>query len=191
MATDTVCPVIKTKRLRIDRLITADAATLYQYRSVPEVARFQSWAPGSAKDAEAFITGATSAPFDQPGTWFQLALRDSDNGELIGDVGLHFIDEGGYQVEVGITVSPARQNQGVASEVLGTLLDYLFFDLNKHRVVASVDPGNTASIHLFGKVGFRMEGQFRQSLFINGEWVDDILFGILGSEWKVIRCGSS
>jgi len=187
MPSDTSYPVLESKRLRIDRLTTADACDLHQYRSMPEVARFQSWAPASVKSAEEFISSASAVQFDQPGTWFQLALRDSATGSLVGDIGLHFLDGAGYQVEVGITVSPTRQNQGVASEALETLLDYLFFNLNKHRVVASVDPRNNASIRLFQKAGFRTEGQLKQSLFINGEWVDDVLFGILRSEWESIR----
>lgn len=187
MPSDNKCPVIETKRLRVDRLATTDADNLYGYRSMPEVSRFQSWAPDSVENAEEFIAGAAAVSFDQPNSWFQLALRERKSEVLIGDVGLHFIDDDGFQVEIGITVSPMRQNQGVASEALEAILDYLFFNLKKHRVIASIDPGNQASVHLFQKIGFRKEGHFRQSLFLNGKWVDDVIFGILRSEWATIR----
>lgn len=134
-----------------------------------------------------FISAIEAVGFNQPGTWFQLALRESTTGSLVGDVGLHFIDDSGYQVEIGITVSPARQNQGIASEALRTSLDYLFGDLKKHRVIASIDPLNHASNRMLQKAGFRKEGHFRQSLLIDGKWVDDVVFGILGSEWETIR----
>jgi RimJ/RimL family protein N-acetyltransferase len=64
------------------------------------------------------------------------------------------------------------------------LLDYLFTVLNKHRVFASVDPRNEASMALLRSVGMRQEAHFRQSLFWKGEWVDDVVLGLLRSEWK-------
>ena len=64
------------------------------------------------------------------------------------------------------------------------LLDYLFIVLNKHRVFASVDPRNEASMALLRSVGMRLEAHFRQSLFWKGERVDDMVFGLLRSEWK-------
>lgn len=184
---ETVSPVIESKRLRIDRLTTTDADDLYRYRSLPDVARFQSWAPESVEDTQEFISGITNVPFDQPGTWFQLALREKTSATLIGDVGLHFIDDDGYQVEVGISISPTRQNQGIASEALEAVLDFLFTDLKKHRVIASIDPRNQASNRMLLKAGFRKEGHFKQSLLINGEWVDDVLSGVLASEWESRR----
>ena len=78
-------PVLETKKLRIDRLTTTDAGDFYRYRSMPEVAKFQAWAPESEKDAEKFISDATVVPFDQPGTWFQLALRDSATEKMVGE----------------------------------------------------------------------------------------------------------
>jgi RimJ/RimL family protein N-acetyltransferase len=150
---------------------------------MPEVTRFQDWAPQSIDDAEEYISGATKISFDQPGTWFQLALRDSACGDLVGDIGLHFLDDGVDEVEIGFTVSPAHQKQGLATEALQTVLEYLFADLKKHRVVASVDPHNQASCHLLQKLGFRKEGHFKESLLVNGTWVDDVRFGMLRSEW--------
>lgn len=180
-------PGLESSRLAIDRLTTSDADEFFAYRSLPEVARFQDWAPESIGGAEEFISGATAIPFNQSGTWFQLALRDNTTGSMVGDVGLHFLEGDVHQVEIGITVAPSRQNQGLASEALDTLLDYLFVELKKHRVVAAIDPGNLASERLLEKVGFRKEGHFKESLSIDGEWVDDVRFGLLRSEWPLIR----
>jgi RimJ/RimL family protein N-acetyltransferase len=49
---------------------------------------------------------------------------------------------------------------------------------------ASVDPRNQPSVALLEKVGMRQEAHFRQSLFWRGEWVDDIVFAMLRSEWQ-------
>jgi len=156
---------------------------MHQYRSMPEVGRFQSWDVKTAEDAAVYIAGATDGDFGKEGTWFQLAVRVKDTESLAGDVGLHFLDADGHQVEVGITISPEHQKQGLASEALATVLEYLFVDLKNHRVVASIDRENNASSRMLQKVGFRKEGHLVQSLLIDGEWVDDVVFGLLASEW--------
>lgn len=177
-------PDLESARLRIDRLKISDADEMHHYRSMSEVGRFQSWDAKSAEDAAAYIAGATDVDFGKEGTWFQLAVREKEAGKLIGDIGLHFLDADGHQVEVGITISPERQKLGLASEALATVLEYLFVALKNHRVVASIDRDNQASKGMLQKVGFRQEGHHVQSLLIDGEWVDDVVFGLLASEWE-------
>jgi RimJ/RimL family protein N-acetyltransferase len=47
-----------------------------------------------------------------------------------------------------------------------------------------VDPRNAACIAVLERVGMRQEAHFRESLWLKGEWVDDMVFGILASEWE-------
>lgn len=180
MARTDAAPVLATARLVIDALRASDAERLLSYRARPEVARYQAWAPRTPEDAARFIASATEA-FGRVGTWYQLALRRREDGVLVGDVGLHFLDEA--QVELGITLEPGSQRQGLAREALAAVLDHLFVVLGKHRVVASADPRNGPSRRLLEALGFRQEAHFRESLFLNGEWVDDVVYAVLRSEW--------
>jgi RimJ/RimL family protein N-acetyltransferase len=175
---------ILTDRLRIAGLIADDASALFAYRSAEEVARFQSWLPSSVDDARDFIVSNASTPFNQNDSWVQLAVRSAATDELVGDLGVHFVADDGHQVEIGFTIAPAHQRQGFGSEAVVALLDHLFTVLNKHRVFASVDPRNEAPLALLRSIGMRQEAHFRQSLFWKGEWVDDVIFGLLRSEWK-------
>ncbi|HTV41659.1 MAG TPA: GNAT family protein [Candidatus Sulfotelmatobacter sp.] len=177
-------PDILTDRLRINDLTPADAPALFSYHSDSEVARFQSWLPDSVSDALAFIVRNASTPFNQRDSWYQLAVRSAATDALLGDVGLYFPAHDDHQVEIGFTIAPAHQRQGVGTSAVVALLDYVFTVLNKHRVFASVDPRNEASIALLRSIGMRQEAHFRQSLFWKGEWVDDMVFGLLRSEWK-------
>ena len=68
-------PEIRTERLTLGSLHASDAQALYEYRSDPEVARYQTWQPGSVEDARVFIDGVQGVAFDTPGTWVQLAIR--------------------------------------------------------------------------------------------------------------------
>jgi len=86
------------------------------------------------------------------------------------------------QAEIGCTLSKNYQNQGYATEALGAMIEYLFLTLNKHRIIASVDPRNTASIRLIERLGFRKEAHFKESYYLRGEWVDDIIYAMLRTE---------
>ncbi len=175
---------IHTQRLSLNRLRPSDATAFYQYRSDREVSRYQSWAPSTLSEVTQFIDHQQSVEIDTPGTWLQLAIRLRASSTLIGDLGAHFPADDSHQVEVGFTVSPMQQRQGFGGEAVTGLLGYLFGSLKKHRVFASVDPRNKSAIALMKRIGMRQEAHFRQSLLINGEWVDDIVFAILASEWK-------
>jgi RimJ/RimL family protein N-acetyltransferase len=180
-------PHLRTDRLQINDLRPDDAAALHAYRSLEDVARFQGWIPTAVDDAGAFITRTLSTPFNQHDSWHQLAIREMATDKLIGDLGVHFVSDDGHQVEIGFTIAPAHQRKGLGSEAVRALLDHLFTVLGKHRVFASVDPRNEASMVLLKKVGMRQEAHFRESLFWKGEWVDDVVFALLGSEWQTRR----
>lgn len=76
------------------------------------------------------------------------------------------------------------QGNGYATEALRAMVNFIFLGLNKHRVVASVDPRNTASIGLIERLGFRKEAHHKESYYLRGEWVDDIIYALLRCEWN-------
>ena len=175
-----------TERLRIRPMTPADAPLVYAYRSLPEVARFQSWQPRSVEEVtQRFIVHATQPPHE-PDTWYPFAIELTSNGVLVGDCAIHLLSDI-RQVELGITLAPGFQRQGYATEAVRGVLRHVFEDLGKHRAVASVDPRNTASMSLMRRVGFRLEGHLVQSVWFHGEWADDVVFGLLASEYKAGR----
>ncbi len=177
-------PVVLTERLLLSALTEADAPALLAYRADPDVGRYQSWEPRTPDDARAFIARLHGVRFDTPGTWFQFGLRLRDGGALVGDLGVHVPEDEPQQAEVGITLAPAHQGSGFATEALTAMLGHLFGNAGKHRVFASVDPRNTASVALMKRVGMRQEAHLRESMYLKDEWVDDLIFATLGSEWR-------
>jgi len=176
-----------TPRLVLRRLRLSDCAATFAYRSDPHVSRFQTWEPRSVEEIRSFVEGLLNLEPDTPETWFQLAITLRESGLLIGDCGLHFPAGEAHQAEVGITLAPGHQGQGYATEALNAVLDYLFLSLGKHRVFASVDPRNRASIALLERVGMRKEAHLRESVWWKGEWADDLVFAVLEGEWRARR----
>ena len=174
---------ILTKRLALKPLVAADATALFAYRSDAAVSKYQSWEPGSLEEANSYIARYDTLEFDVSGTWFQLGVRDRALGSLVGDLGVHFLADVPRQVEIGITVAPSQQGRGFATEAVVGLISHLFTVAQKHRVFASVDPTNAPSMALFRRAGMRQEAHFHKSLWWKDQWVDDVIFGVLASEW--------
>jgi RimJ/RimL family protein N-acetyltransferase len=150
-------PVLKTSRLVVRPMAAEDAGPVFLYRSDPEVGKHQLWHPRDEKEVADFISSLGSLKFNTPDTWFQLAICLRTTGELIGDLGLHFIGPENHDTEIGVTVSPSHQRHGFASEALRAVLDHLLGKMRKRRVFASVEPSNKASIALMRNLGLKKE----------------------------------
>lgn len=173
---------LKTERLLIRDITIDDRYEIFSYRSDKETNIFQSWVPETMQDVEHFIERNMKA-FNLPETWYQLLITDRQTKEVIGDIGIHFFGNENVQAELGITIAKHFHGKGYASESLRAVIDYLFQNLQKHRIIASVDPLNTSSVKLMERLGFRKEGHFIKSLFWKNEWVDDIIYAVLKEEW--------
>jgi len=175
---------IGSERLMLRPIRLEDSGSIFTYRSDAVINQYQGWIPKTIEDVHDFITRRTSPEINLPGTWSQFVILKKDNNELIGDVGVHFLDSAGFQVELGCTLNSNHQGKGFATEALMAVINFLFNRLNKHRVIASIDPRNLKSIQLFERLGFRKEAHFKQSIFINDEWVDDLIYAVLKDEWN-------
>ncbi|MGA9119639.1 MAG: GNAT family N-acetyltransferase [Bacteroidota bacterium] len=174
---------LQARRLFLRPLTFDDAAAVFRYRSDPEVRRFQSWRPSTLEEVEEFLRTRLAAEPDLPETWFQFAICRNEPMEILGDCGLHFLSAGSQQVEVGITLAPEQWGKGYATEVLDRVFHYLFEELGKHRIIASVDPHNRASIRLLERMKMRREAHFVESIRDGDRWVDDVVYAILAREW--------
>ncbi|GAK59899.1 acetyltransferase, GNAT family [Candidatus Vecturithrix granuli] len=184
-----IAPTLQTQRLVIQSIKVSDAHAMFLYRSDKTVQRYQFWRPRTQGEVEDFIQKVNELAFDTEHTWYQLGIYTKQPRELIGDLGLHFLEPHNSQVEIGFTIAPTHQRQGYAAEAVISILDYVFAHMRKHRVIASVDPNNTASIALLKKLGLRQEAHFVQSLWDDGAWLDDVVYAILREEWMRIAYG--
>jgi RimJ/RimL family protein N-acetyltransferase len=162
---------VLTARLRLDALRDEDAEALLAYRGDSAVARFQGWKPTSLADARQFIETQHGLAPDTPDTWWQRAIRLRDSGALIGDLGLHFVDD--KTVEVGISLAPAQQRHGYAREALEVMLDFVFGGLRKQHVIAQVEPRNFMCMRLLEGLGMR-RGADREG---------DAVFTLAAGDW--------
>jgi len=182
--------LFKTKRLIIRPVCIGDKESMFNYRSDPETNQYLSLIPHTIDDVEDFIR-KTSSSINVPGTWFQLVIIEQVTNQLIGDIGIHFLDTDpeNKQVEIGYTLDKRFRGNGYVTEALSLIIYYLIHSLGKHRIIASIDPANIDSIRLVERLGFRKEAHFIESLFFHGRWVDDLVYAILAKEWQAMNPG--
>jgi RimJ/RimL family protein N-acetyltransferase len=126
--------------------------------------------------------------------WFEAVQRRSDmtlfgvrlseKGELIGTCQLHSINPVHRNAELQIRLGKTSQRgKGYGAEAVRLLLEFGFKDLNLHRIYLHVFSTNLAAIRVYEKSGFAREGLLRKAAFINNEYVDVAVMGILLEEY--------
>ncbi len=174
--------LIETQRLIIRLAEPGDAGAIFSYRSDFIANKYQGWFPGSVEEVRDYISTMPKTT-DVADVCLQFVMIHVEENRLIGDMGITFTHHDKMQAEIGCTLDKTYHGKGYATEALKAMVDYLFVVLKKHRVIASVDPRNLASIRLIERLKFRKEAHFKKSYYLRGEWVDDIIYAILETEW--------
>jgi ribosomal-protein-alanine N-acetyltransferase len=176
-------PLMTTKRLGLRPLDKEDAAEIFAIHSDPQTLEY--WGNevfSELKEAEAQIQfNLDSVASGNSICW---AIENPRSGGLIGTVTLFKLDEQNHRAEVGYILKRNFWGQGLMSEVLPTIIEYSFDQLQMHRLEADTDPENIGSLALLEKFGFKREGFFRDRWLVHGKWHDSVMLGLLKSEYE-------
>lgn len=106
-------------------------------------------------------------------------------GDLLGVVNISEIVRGVFKsAYLGYYVFHPHHRKGVMSAILAGVVDRAFRKHGLHRVEANIQPGNTPSIRLVRRLGFRKEGLSPRYLKIDGRWRDHERWAVTKEEWK-------
>ena len=169
---------LTTQRLLLNPISIDHAEAIYSYRSDSITNRYQGWIPQDIEDVRSFIERQVSTEMNVNGTWFQFVVILKETGEVIGDMGLHFIGSENDEVELGCTLANEYQGQGYATEALKEVISYIFNKLDKNRIIATITPANTRSINLFERLNFKLETFSRDGKMQNESQTDDLLYAL-------------
>jgi RimJ/RimL family protein N-acetyltransferase len=176
---------IRTERLLLRPYAHGDVDALYAYQRLPEVHRYLYTEPRTRADVEAIVAErAGLAGLTEPGKALTLVAELAQTGELVGDLLLFWHSQEHKQGEVGYVFNPAYHGRGLATEAVGALLRVGFEGLGMHRIAGRLDGRNTASARVLERAGLRREAHLVENEFVKGEWTDEVIYGILRSEWE-------
>ena len=97
------------------------------------------------------------------------SVVELDSGELAGEALLWAID--------------LLRGRGLGTDVVLALCCYGFTIRGLHRLRVDTLASNTAMIRVASRAGFVQEGRLRRSAWVNGEFADEVIFGMLATDW--------
>ena len=175
---------IATARLDLRPHRTGDLEDLLMFHSDPEVVRYIPWPVRDREEtAVALDLKTVRDSIAEEGDWLILAVELRETGQVIGEVLLKWDSELHRRGEIGFALSTAFHGQGLAREAAAAVLDYGFGEMQLHRIIGRCDARNDASARLLLALGMHQEAHLREHEFFKGEWIDDLVFGILRDEW--------
>lgn len=131
----------------------------------------------STEQEERYMTKMLDVPHK-----YSITVRES--GKLIGNCGLHNIDQPNRSAEVGIVIGEKEYwGQGYGREALGMLLEIGFEGLGLNRVGLWLVDINLRGYRCYLAAGFREEGRLRQKSFLKGAFRDEIVMSVLASDY--------
>lgn len=144
------------------------------------------------------LTGTHSDGFtlEQIEKYIQMNIDDMGDGRygwviclsddtVVGEVVINDLDEDNRSGTIRIALyDPQYYGKGYGTEAMRLAIDFGFKQANLHRISLGVFDFNPRAIRVYEKVGFKREGIIRDALLWEGEFHNEIMMGILESEWE-------
>jgi RimJ/RimL family protein N-acetyltransferase len=111
-------------------------------------------------------------------------MIDDLNGKPIGTIQLYDFNQQDKSCKLGIRIGDKDYwSRGYGGDAVNTIVGYAFASLDINRVDLRVYEYNERAARCYEKCGFKYEGRTRKSAYIDGAYYDEILMGILKSEF--------
>ena len=105
-------------------------------------------------------------------------------GEIIGSIGIFVTSEHDFSAEAGYCIGRKWWSQGVVSEALKAVLNYMFTHTDIERIGAYHAVENPASGRVMEKAGMKFEGLVKHQFRNNYGFYDCNLYGIIRKMWE-------
>lgn len=147
----------------------------------PDVTRYieSGTFPATADDLKKFYDQTVGSP-----SQVILAVADRETDQHIGNVKLGPIDWVHRKATFGILIGEQEfWGRKIGTEATRLMVEYGFYRLNLRRIELGVNSEHEAAVRSYIKVGFQIEGRFRDALFHEGQYKDHLWMALLRSEY--------
>ena len=177
--------MLKTERLNIKELTSADIDNVHKLHSLPETDEFNTLGiPENIQTTENILTEWLTLQNQEPRSSYIFSIDKTDDNNFVGLIAINLGKINYKTAEVWFKIHKDYWRKGYTTEALTRLLDFGFNELNLHRIEAGCAVENIASSKTLEKVGFTREGMKRKKLPIRGEWKDNYFYGILEEDFN-------
>ncbi len=110
------------------------------------------------------------------------AIENTED-QLVGVLSWHSRDTKNGVFSFGVSIYTPYRGKGYAADAVRLLMKYSFWEQRYQKCNSACLSNNPASIRLHQKLGFLQEGIRRRASFMNGQYYDEILFGLTREEF--------
>jgi [ribosomal protein S5]-alanine N-acetyltransferase len=173
---------IRTARLLLREFHAGDLDDIHAYASDQNTVRYMEWGPNTPEVSSERLRLTLAEQEQWPRRDVNLAAQLLENGRVIGSVRLGLDGQDG--ADLGYVFGSSWWGVGYGYEAASAVLAAAFGTLELHRVWATCDARNAASVRLLEKLGMRQEGTMLQDRKVRDGWRDTGLFALLNDEWQ-------
>lgn len=175
---------IETERLLLRRAVAEDAQTMFDnWASDDAVTKYLTWPTHGSVEVTKMVVGSWVEGYEQD-NYYQWLIELKELGQAIGSISVVRQDEDIYMAEIGYCIGARWWHQGITSEALQAVIDFLFAEVGMNRIAARHDPKNPHSGGVMKKCGMKYEGTTRASDRNRQGICDAAHYAILRSEWE-------
>lgn len=175
---------MKAQKLKI-KLVPSDPDYVelwQQWRSEPNALRYNPIVATSLEGLRERMMRMSSDLANLKGAEeFQFFIQCEN--QLVGTVSFKNISHMMMYGEIGYDVGQAFQGKGIGTEAIRIFIGKIFSETSIRRIFAYVAEDNIPSRKLLERVGFQQEGVCREHFLINGKPTNEVIYGILRTDW--------
>ncbi|MFD4997842.1 GNAT family N-acetyltransferase [Streptomyces buecherae] len=131
--------------------------------------------------------GSPTSPFaeddPEPGR-VPFSVVEVAGGTLVGVATLWGTDTHHRSAHLGVGLLPSARGKGYGTDVVAVLCHYGFVVRGLHRLQIDTLADNTAMLRSAERNGFVREAVLRSSSWVLGEFLDEVLLGLLAEDWQ-------
>lgn len=170
-----------SQRLTYRALTEQDVSTTYvNWLNDPEVNQYLETrhTPQTIESCKSYVSEMSTSPAHY---LFGVYLRESN--QHIGNTKLGFINQYHKRAQLSLFIGEKQYwGKGFAVEIIKTITDWGFSDLDLEKIDAGCYDENLGSLRAFLKSGYQVEGYFRKSVAIGDRRIGSFWMSILKDE---------
>lgn len=181
--------VLDTERLLLRRFQKEDASAMFSnWASDPAVTRYLTWPTHPDMDVTRTVLEDWMSQYEDPGFYQWAIVLKEDPARPIGSISVvEPIDDKIQKAHIGYCIGQPWWHQGITSEALKKVIDFLFQNVGVNKVESRHDPANPHSGGVMKKAGLKYEGTLCQADWNNQGICDCCYYGLLKTEWEALH----
>ncbi|EDL66274.1 GNAT family N-acetyltransferase [Bacillus sp. SG-1] len=158
--------------VQLFKLVDANRENLGKWLSFPQKTK-------SVADSKTFIEKSLTRFANDNGFWAGIW----SGSELAGAIGFIYVDSVNRKAEIGYWLGNDFEGRGLVTRSCKCFIQHAFEKWTLNKVEINMASGNIQSRAVAERLGFKQEGIIRDYEFLNGEYHNRVIYGMLQKEW--------